>query len=276
MVNETLLPVEVDDHSRLIYGNTALVAVESAKGHRFNTGRFVLRTSGSSLSLVYDENQLDAFQPPVLGTAGSYFVVDTSPSLNPANILDVVVVDYMKSIIGGAFVLNALTDIGLFQKLPSASSRGVAFSNVDEIRGHAGPRIFNHLVGYLRAFFKPTYGRGLANRVEELAQLLKEDYEGAVDISAMSLYYLIAFLEARPNVRRPTLAVSPRGHLIAQWREAENQRLSIHFSDKGSARAFLLVKNENHQEQIDRTDATSTADAIYERAGLANVQWIHA
>lgn len=145
---------------------------------------------------------------------------------------------------------------------------------MDEIRGQAGPRIFRHLVGYLRAFFKPAYGRELANRADELAQLVREDYKGAVELSAMSLYYLIAFLEARPALRRPMLVATPRGQLIGQWNGPEKQKLSIHFSDDGAARSFLLAKNENHPDQLDRSDVSSTADGIFDRAGLINVEWI--
>lgn len=273
MPNEASLLLEPDHRSGLIYGNAALVGVENANAPRLNVGTFVLPSSGSPLSLIYDENVPES---PALATTASYEIDDLSRFTYLPSTFDVVIADYMKSFVSGLFVANPLTDLGSFEKLPSGSPRGVAFSNVDEIRGRAGPRILSHLIGYLRAFFKPEYGRQLANRVEELSHLLRDDYEGRVEISAMSLYYLIAFLEAHSEIRRPSVSVTPHGLLIAQWRDAEGQRLSVHFSAEGSARAFLLIRNDNHPEQIDRSDVCSTADSIYERTGLSNVRWLRA
>lgn len=233
----------------------------------------MLPSSGAALSLPIGEAQLTALPERVVIGGVLANAVPSRLFISVSTYI-FVAADYLQTAGGQRFTVDPLTSAAEFGRLAIGDSDGLAFSNVDGIRDQAGPRVIRHLVHYLRTFFRPSYGRDLAKRIDTLAKTLKEDYGESAEISTMSLYYLIAFLETHLDVRRPALAASPNGCLIANWRESGSRRLSIEFMASGAVRYFLVEPNSDHPDVIERHVGNSTADSVFERINLARLGWL--
>lgn len=107
------------------------------------------------------------------------------------------------------------------------------------------------------------YRDRLAARIQALHAAFLEDYAGAA-VSARSLLGLIDFLEASRPAGYPDLTMTPSGDFYAEWRGAEDRRLTIEFLDSGEVRYLLFRPNPKHPQRTDRLSGTTTADALAE------------
>jgi len=147
-----------------------------------------------------------------------------------------------------------------------------AFSNVEAIRSAGEPKLLQHLLHYLRFYFRPEYGSSLASRIETLAQLVRSDTDGA-ELSGWSVAYLIGFLEKNYTLLRPKLAASPNGEIIAFWRH-NGAEFSARFLPNGSVRFLVTVPSPNHPGGVSRSSGDTTLSELFARAGLADLRWM--
>jgi hypothetical protein len=151
-------------------------------------------------------------------------------------------------------------------------SDATAFSNI-ETPPVTEPGV-HHLARYLWIFFRRPYGRALADRIESLAEMIREDSNGSDRLSGWSVGHLIAFLESNPSVVRPKLAAGPLGELIAMWNAEGKGEFSARFMPNGSIRFVVTTPSEKHPEGVSRTSGDTTIDELYKKAGLAHLDWV--
>jgi len=159
------------------------------------------------------------------------------------------------------------------QMLELPASDVTAFSNVEAIRSGSGPRLLlQHLLHYLRLYFRPDYGAALASRIEALAQLLRSEADGE-ELSAWSVAHLIGFLEKNHPLSQPKLAAGPNGEIIAFWR-SNGADFSARFLPSGSVRFLVTVPSPSHPDGVSRSSGDTTLSELFARAGLADLQWM--
>ena len=151
-------------------------------------------------------------------------------------------------------------------------SEATAFSNI-EAPPVTEPRV-HHLARYLRIFFRGQYGRALADRIERLGELIREDSYGSDQLSGWSVGHLIAFLEGNPRLTRPKLAAGPLGELIAIWNAEGKGEFSARFMPNGSIRFVVTTPNKKHPEGVSRTSGDTTINELFKKAGLADLDWV--
>jgi hypothetical protein len=142
------------------------------------------------------------------------------------------------------------------------------------IRAIGRPASLSHSIEYLRKLFRPAFGPLLADRLHQLAKLYSEETEGRGQLSNMSVNYLVSFLEINPAVRRPNIAASPAGNIIAQWRDTKGSLFSTHFLEDGTVKYFSIRSNPKHPDKLVRNSGESTSDALFEIAHLHSLDWV--
>ncbi len=156
------------------------------------------------------------------------------------------------------------------------TSDATAFSNIESLRSSTEPNLIPHLLRYLRMLFRPSYGTGLATRIEQLAEIVLEESDGAERISGLSVAHMIAFLEQNPTVVRPKLAAGPSGEIIAFWRRDEQAEFSARFLTNGTVRFLVKSPNTRNPSGIDRASGETTCDQLLQKAHLNELDWVAA
>jgi len=114
----------------------------------------------------------------------------------------------------------------------------------------------------------------LADRLQQLASLYREETEGREQLSNVSVNNLVSFLEINPAIRRPNIAASPVGNIIAQWRDTKGSLFSAHFLEDGTVKYFSIRSNPKHPDKLARTSGETTSDALFEMANLRSLDWV--
>ena len=166
------------------------------------------------------------------------------------------------------------TNAGLYKARKFESSDATAFTNIDVLRAIGRPASLSHSIEYLRKLFRPTFGPLLADRLQQLASLYREETEGREQLSNVSVNNLVSFLEINPAIRRPNIAASPVGNIIAQWRDTKGSLFSAHFLEDGTVKYFSIRSNPKHPDKLARTSGETTSDALFEMANLRSLDWV--
>jgi hypothetical protein len=153
-------------------------------------------------------------------------------------------------------------------------SEATAFSNIEAVRGGSGPRLVKLLTQYLRTVFRPKFGPSLADRIEDLSEMMREDSGGTLDLSGDSLAQLISFLERNPMLVRPSIVAGPSGELAAIWKADGKGQFSARFMPNGTVRYLLAVPNARHPQGFTRTSGDTTPDNLFSEARLGQIDWI--
>ncbi len=151
------------------------------------------------------------------------------------------------------------------------TSEATAFSNID-LRSGSGPRVLKHLTHYLRSIFRPAYGAALADRIEALSEMVREESDGSMDLSGASLANLIALLERNTKMMRPRLVAGPSGEVIAIWKRAETGEFVGRFLPNGTVKYLLTTPNPQHPQGVTRVSGDTTPDKLFSEARLAEYE----
>lgn len=147
-----------------------------------------------------------------------------------------------------------------------------AFSELD--RRRADTTEIETCLCELRAQNNIKNAHRIADRIVELLELYKEDYEGR-SLSASSLVTFINFLMINPTTKFPSITATPAGELYVQWKYSESQRLGVHFLAGSEAKWVLFKRNPVYEEQIDNfTDRTGISSFNQIAIALGIHEWI--
>jgi hypothetical protein len=155
-----------------------------------------------------------------------------------------------------------------------ATSQATAFSNIEALRDKSGPNVVKHLSRYLRSIFQPPYGAPLADRIEALSKMVREESDGTYALSGESLESFIAFLERNPKLVRPSVVAGPSGEVVAIWKGGMHGEFTARFIQNGSVQYLLSRPNPRHPQGTSRLSGDTTPDKLFEDARLSELQWI--
>lgn len=211
-----------------------------------------------------------------LSNAGEMVVLDIEPAQVLVTGLDTLVGEVLQFVLtfkGYPYQAPVLSNPTTRPRdLPTSDA--TAFSNAEVVRTTSEPKLVQHLLRYLKFYFRPNYGAALASRIESLAQAVREDDDG-LELSGMSVAHLIGFLERNPSVLRPKLAAGPSGEVLAFWRDESRGEFSARFLPNGSVRFLLTLSDPDHPEGMSRSSGDTTLDKLFARAGLADLAWVN-
>jgi hypothetical protein len=154
------------------------------------------------------------------------------------------------------------------------TSQATAFSNTEALRDRSGPDLLRHLSRYLGSIFRPSYGPALADRIEALAAMVREESDGAESLSDQSLESFIAFLERSGKLVQPRVVAGPSGEIVAIWRGGIYEEFTARFMPNGTVRYLLSKANTRHPQGVSRSSGDTTPDRLFDDARLDDLQWI--
>jgi hypothetical protein len=128
-------------------------------------------------------------------------------------------------------------------------------------------------IGRIRAT-QIRYRDELAARLEDLLRAYQDDYDGDT-LSAGAMDTLVAFLNVNLHLRRPRISATPSGDLYAEWTGPDDSLLGVRFMEAGQVQYVIFARNTLHNDRVDRTSGTTTADALMAKlVHLADLQWL--
>jgi hypothetical protein len=115
----------------------------------------------------------------------------------------------------------------------------------------------------LRSGSRLAYRERLARRLDFLLRTLEEEGESWSDHSPESLRQMLQFLEAVPELRCPTVTVTPFATFRAQWRAESSEHFAVDFVPDGQVRFVVFAADPGHPERVERVSGiVSPANAM--------------
>jgi hypothetical protein len=116
---------------------------------------------------------------------------------------------------------------------------------------------------------------GLANRLVELLSDAEEEDPESLGISPGSLRNFYNFLRAYPNVKCPTITLTPGCTIYASWRPGQNRLFAVDFLANEDVLFVVFRPNERHPERPIRLSGSVTMDVLKDTVeGCAVWEWI--
>lgn len=122
------------------------------------------------------------------------------------------------------------------------------------------------LINYVRDESKIQFAEELAARLDFLYEAAKEEEPDEVPISLESLSNFIGFLQKTPNLRYPSVVLTPSNEISAQWRAAPNRHFAVVFLPTGETRFVIFTPNPGDPDKIDRLSGITSVDSLMETA----------
>ena len=122
------------------------------------------------------------------------------------------------------------------------------------------------LINYIRDESKIQFAEKLAARLDFLYEAAKEEDPDEVPISLESLSNFIGFLQKTPNLRYPSVVLTPSNEISAQWRVAPNRHFAVVFLPTGETRFVIFTPNLRDPDRIDRLSGITSVDSLLETA----------
>lgn len=115
----------------------------------------------------------------------------------------------------------------------------------------------------------------IANRLITLFKDSKEEDPYSPAITPGSLRNFIKFLELYPNVKYPSISLTPEHNIYVSWRDQHNRIFSVHFLPNGDTRFVIFTPNYRHPERKIRVSGITTVDVLIEETVAPyRVNWI--
>ena len=113
----------------------------------------------------------------------------------------------------------------------------------------------------------------VAERLKQLQELAAEEGPRQNAMKHESLDGFLRFLQIhqRHVTRRPLLALTFEGHVRAEWKRNNQDRLAIEFLDDVDLRYVLFRPNSFFPAKTNRTSGSSTVETLFEDLGVADL-----
>ncbi len=124
-----------------------------------------------------------------------------------------------------------------------------------------------NLIFLIRRSHSILYREKLTNRLFTLFKDAKEDHPDCPGIAANSLINFIKLLQLHPNLKYPSISLTPDNNIYASWREKQNRIyrvFSVHLLPNEDARFVIFKPNYKHPNQQIRISGTTTTDILIE------------
>ncbi|MFV9690863.1 MAG: hypothetical protein ACNY01_07855 [Desulfobacteria bacterium] len=130
----------------------------------------------------------------------------------------------------------------------------------------AGEEKIRRLINYIRDESKIQFAKKLAARLNFLYEVAKEEDPDEVPISPESLSNFIGFLQKTPNLKYPSVVLTPSNKISAQWRAAPNCHFAVVFLSTGETRFVIFTTNPGDPDKIDRLSGITSVDSLMQTA----------
>lgn len=123
------------------------------------------------------------------------------------------------------------------------------FKILDDLRTPKGQ--IQRQITALRSGGLPYRGR-LADRLDFLLTALEEEGETWAESSPDSLRQMLLFLRAAPDLRCPTVTITPLATFRAQWQAGRNRHFAVDFLPDGQVRFVVFSPDPRHPDRVQR------------------------
>jgi hypothetical protein len=96
------------------------------------------------------------------------------------------------------------------------------------------------------------YRERLARRLDFLLSSLEEEEETWAEDSPDSLRQMLLFLRAAPDLRCPTVTITPSATFRAQWQAGRTRHLAVDFLPDGQVRFVVFSPDPLHPDRVQR------------------------
>ncbi len=120
------------------------------------------------------------------------------------------------------------------------------------------------IISHIRSQLNRTFAPQLAERLTFLADVAKEEVPQEAAIEPQSLSHFVGFLQSVPNLRCPTVVLSPEKNIRAQWRAGPNRHFVVEFLSTGDARFVIFSPDANQPEKTIRLSGSTSIDSLLE------------
>ena len=135
------------------------------------------------------------------------------------------------------------------------------FEVLDELRTPKG-QIQRQIAAFRRGGGVP-YSERLARRLDFLLRALEEEGESWEEDSPDSLRQMLLFLRGVPDLRCPTVTITPSATFRAQWQAGHNMHLAVDFMPDGQVRFVVFSPDSHHPARVQRVSGmVSRADVM--------------
>lgn len=115
----------------------------------------------------------------------------------------------------------------------------------------------------------------LANRLVTLFNDAKEEDSACPGISIESLRNFYNFLQLQPDLKYPSISLTPEHNIYASWRDGLDRIFSAHFLAGGDVRFVVFTPNPRHAGRQIRISGMATTDILMETVASYEVKtWI--
>lgn len=127
----------------------------------------------------------------------------------------------------------------------------------------------------IRKLLSAPYRESLANRLLTLFNDAKEEDPASPGIALGSLRNFYNFLQLHPNLKYPSISLTPDYNVYASWKGEQNQVFSVLFLSNGDVRFVIFKPNDMHPERKIRISGSATTDILKETVSSYGVwDWI--
>lgn len=135
---------------------------------------------------------------------------------------------------------------------------------------------FDFAIFFIRKCLNVPFADSLAKRIENLLQTVKEEEpELSERVSIQSLRNFGEFLQKHPDLREPSVFLTPSGNFRAKWRLGTENHFAVEFLPSRNVRYVLFAPDLKRTEGIARTGGITSQDALLESVKPYQVQrWI--
>jgi hypothetical protein len=128
------------------------------------------------------------------------------------------------------------------------------FDTLDELQTLKG-QIRRQITALRRGGGLP-YSERLANRLDFLLSALEEEIEEEEETwaegSPDSLWQMLLFLRTAPDLRYPTVTITPSATFRAQWQADRNSHFAVDFLPDGQVRFVVFSPDPHHPDRVQR------------------------
>jgi hypothetical protein len=143
----------------------------------------------------------------------------------------------------------------------SAQAEAPVFELLDRLRTPRGQ--IQRQISALRRGGGLPYRQHLAHRLDFLLNALEEEGETWAEDSPDSLRQMLLFLRATPDLRCPTVTITPSATFRAQWPAGRTRHLAVDFLPDGQVRFVVFSPDPLHPDRVQRVSGiVSRADVM--------------
>lgn len=118
-------------------------------------------------------------------------------------------------------------------------------------------------ISALRGSGALPYRERLARRLNLLLGALEEEGEEWAEGSPESLRQMLLFLQDVPELRCPTVTVTPSATFRAQWQAGRNEHFAVDFLPDGQVRFVVFAPDPRRPDRVQRVSGiVSRADVL--------------